>query len=253
MFRCTHAVTDFSLVQLSGSELSPFRPLHWSVWTFWGLSSGIWTKVGPGKHKNASSPSSRCYLSGEVVLWMTFEYEHKVKIEKLTHEFSQFSAFFYCESKRFFPNPSFCVLFRLKLRDQRDRSFLCLLLLAAFFFFIYIGDTCLSVEKEKVQMFLLVVLTFVCACEAIRLLYFISPGGLPVCDFCNFRPKIVLLEFPDRWGWSSCWILTSVLHMTKVGYGCYKVDFQWFDQAVVPASVSSEGKHPETLWGCNYM
>lgn len=54
----------------------------------------------------------------------------------------------------------------------------------------------MSVEKEKVHMFLLVVLTFVCACEAI-ILYFFSTGGCLCAIFCNFRPKIVLLEFPD--------------------------------------------------------
>lgn len=47
-----------------------------------------------------------------------------------------FSIFFFLLlwEQEIFPNPSFCVLFRLKLRDQRERSFLFLFLLAAFFF-----------------------------------------------------------------------------------------------------------------------
>lgn len=60
--------------------------------------------------------------------------------------------------------------------ERSEREKFPLYISSCCFFLFYIGDTCLAVEKEKVQMFLLVVLTFVCACEAIRLLYFFHRG-----------------------------------------------------------------------------
>lgn len=113
------------------------------------------------------------------------------------------------------------------------------------FFFIYILETLVCLlKRRKYKCFCWLFWPLFVLVKLFGFFILFHRGGLPVCDICNFRPKIVLLEFPDCWGWSSCWILTSVLHMTKEGYDCYKV---------VPASVSSEGKHPETLWGCNYM
>lgn len=106
-----------------------------------------------------------------------------------------FPIFFFLllREQHIFPNPSFCVLFRLKLRDQRERSFLFFISSCCFFFSILETLVCLLKRRKYTCFCWLFWPLFV----LVKLLFFIffPPGVACVRFFAISAVKLYCWNF----------------------------------------------------------